>query len=81
MIDKWSREKERIASIIDEFRIRHQKPTKWEDRLCNALRESNQLVQHVGTKMDQLLTENSTFKKNSVASTASSSSPLSNQSG
>lgn len=58
LMEKLKREKEKVSSLIDGFRAHckatNVKPTQWEETLSVALRESNQMMQNVGTKMDQI---------------------------
>lgn len=62
LVEKLKREREKLSAVIDSFnnhcKTSNVKPTKWEETLTSALRESNQMIQTVGAKVDQLRLEN-----------------------
>lgn len=59
LVDKLKREKEKLSTLVDSFTAHYKttnsKPTKWEEALSEALRESNQMIQCVGTKVEEKL--------------------------
>lgn len=72
LVEKLKREKEKVATLIEGFRAHckatNAKPTKWEETLSEALRESNQMMQNVGTKVDQLRLHGSSDGSNLIGS-------------
>lgn len=47
-----------MESYTSHCKSTNGKPTKWEETLSEALRESNQVIEVVGSKVDQLRNEN-----------------------
>lgn len=62
MVDKLKREKEKVLKLIEGFRTHcrtsNVEPTHWEEKLSEALRQSSQIIQNVGTKVDQMRLDN-----------------------
>lgn len=65
MVDKLKREKEKVLKLIEGFRTHcrtaNVEPTQWEEKLSEALRQSSQMIQNVGTKVDQLRMDSATM--------------------
>ena len=65
MVDKLKREKEKVLKLIEGFRLHcrtsNVEPTHWEEKLSEALRQSSQMIQNVGTKVDQMRMDNATI--------------------
>ena len=65
MVDKLKREKEKVLKLIEGFRTHCRtskvEPTHWEEKLTEALRQSSQMIQNVGTKVDQMRLDNATM--------------------
>ncbi|XP_046438218.1 RB1-inducible coiled-coil protein 1-like isoform X2 [Daphnia pulex] len=61
LVEKLKQEKDKLSTLVESYTTHYKtsntKPTKWEATLSEALKESNQMMQSVGSKVDQLRQE------------------------
>ena len=61
LVEKLKQEKDKLSTLVESYTTHYKtsntKPTKWEATLSEALKESNQTMQSVGSKVDQLRQE------------------------
>ncbi|KZS15636.1 RB1-inducible coiled-coil protein [Daphnia magna] len=61
LVEKLKKEKDKLSTLVESYTTHYKtsntKPTKWEATLSEALKDSNQMMQSVGSKVDQLRQE------------------------
>jgi hypothetical protein len=61
LVEKLKQEKDKLSTLVESYTTHYKtsntKPTKWEATLSEALKESNQMMQSVGSRVDQLRQE------------------------
>ncbi|XP_057371182.1 LOW QUALITY PROTEIN: RB1-inducible coiled-coil protein 1-like [Daphnia carinata] len=61
LVEKLKQEKDKLATLVESYTTHYKtsntKPTKWEATLSEALKDSNKMMQSVGSKVDQLRQE------------------------